>query len=368
MAFPAASSPAWQNLPNGNFSPVIYSQKVQKAFRKSSVVEDVTNTDYMGEIANYGDSVRIIKEPEITVSTYERGTVLAKTNLADADFTMVIDQANYYMFKIDDIEAAHSHVNFMDLATDRAAYRLRDTFDSEVLGYLAGYVYDATNSRWIVRTATNGTKADAAAGVDELLAANKLSITNFGGAAVAGTTGTFVPAVTGAQTSALTSIPVAAGGGSNGVTSPLEILNRMGRLMDTANVDSSDRWFVADPVFYEVLMDENSKFVDRDFGGGSEIRNGRVGEGLIRGFRVYKSNNLAFFGTGPGTTASAGSRTNFGILVAGHQSAVSTAQQLSKTESYRDPDSFADIVRGMQLYGRKILRPEAIVTANYNLA
>jgi len=368
MAFAAASSPAWQNLPNGNFSPVIYSQKVQKAFRKSSVVEDVTNTDYMGDIANYGDSVRIIKEPEITVSTYERGTVLAKTNLADADFTMVIDQANYYMFKIDDIEAAHSHVNFMDLATDRAAYRLRDTFDSEVLGYLAGYVYDATNSRWVVRTATNGTKADAAAGVDELLAANKLSITNFGGTAVAGTTGTFVPAVTGAQTSALTSIPVAAGGGSNGVTSPLEILNRMGRLMDTANVDSADRWFVADPVFYEVLMDENSKFVDRDFGGGSEIRNGRVGEGLIRGFRVYKSNNLAFFGTGPGTTASAGSRTNFGILVAGHQSAVSTAQQLSKTESYRDPDSFADIVRGMQLYGRKILRPEAIVTANYNLA
>jgi hypothetical protein len=368
MAFPAASSPAWQNLPNGNFSPVIYSQKVQKAFRKSSVVEDVTNTDYMGEIANYGDSVRIIKEPEITVSTYERGTVLAKTNLADADFTMVIDQANYYMFKIDDIEAAHSHVNFMDLATDRAAYRLRDTFDSEVLGYLAGYVYDAANSRWIVRTATNGTKADAAAGVDELLAANKLSITNFGGTAVAGTTGTFVPAVTGAQTSALTSIPVAAGGGTSGVTSPLEILNRMGRLMDTANVDSADRWFVADPVFYEVLMDENSKFVDRDFGGGSEIRNGRVGEGLIRGFRVYKSNNLAFVGTGPGTTASTGSRLNFGVLVAGHQSAVATAQQLSKTESYRDPDSFADIVRGMQLYGRKILRPEAIVTANYNLA
>jgi hypothetical protein len=368
MAFAASSSPAWNNLPNGNFSPVIYSQKVQKAFRKSSVVEDVTNTDYMGDIANYGDSVRIIKEPEITVSTYQRGTVLAKTDLADADFTMVIDQANYYMFKIDDIEAAHSHVNFMDLATDRAAYRLRDTFDSEVLGYLAGYVYDSANSRWVVRTATNGTKADTAAGVDELLAANKLSITNFGGTAVAGTTGTFVPAVTGAQTSALTSIPVAAGGGNSGVTSPLEILNRMGRLMDTANVDSADRWFVADPVFYEVLMDENSKFVDRDFGGGSEIRNGRVGEGLIRGFRVYKSNNLAFVGTGPGTTASAGSRLNFGVLVAGHQSAVSTAQQLSKTESYRDPDSFADIVRGMQLYGRKILRPEAIVTANYNLA
>ena len=47
---------------------------------------------------------------------------------------------------------------------------------------------------------------------------------------------------------------------------------------------------------------------------------------------------------------------------------MATAQQVSKTESYRDPDSFADIVRGMHLYGRKILRPEALVTANFNVA
>jgi hypothetical protein len=47
---------------------------------------------------------------------------------------------------------------------------------------------------------------------------------------------------------------------------------------------------------------------------------------------------------------------------------VATAQQITKTETYRDPDSFADIVRGMHLYGRKILRPEALVTAKYNAA
>jgi len=56
------------------------------------------------------------------------------------------------------------------------------------------------------------------------------------------------------------------------------------------------------------------------------------------------------------------------VIVAGHEAAVATAQQITKTESYRDPDSFADIVRGMHLYGRKILRPEAIVTAKYNAA
>lgn len=352
MAF--ASAGGYANLPNGNFSPVIYSQKVQKAFRKSSVVEDITNTDYMGEIANYGDSVRIIKEPEITVSSYARGTAVAAQNLSDADFSLIVDQANYYMFKLDDIEQAHSHVNFMDLATDRAAYRLRDTFDAEVLGYLAGWEDDGSGG-WQRRTAVNGTKADATAGNDELLAANSLDITDFGGSDLG-------------VASEVTSIPVAAGGGASGISSPLEILNRMARLMDQANVDTADRWFVADPVFYEILMDEDSKFVNADFGGGEEIRNGRVGEGLIRGFRVYKSNNLPYEGTGPGTSLSTGSETNFGIVVAGHQSAVATAQQLNKTEAYRDPDSFADIVRGMQLYGRKILRPEAIMTATYNLA
>ena len=352
MAFNTASG--YGNLPNGNFSPVIYSQKVQKTFRKSSIVEDVTNTDYFGEIANFGDSVRIIKEPEITVSSYARGTQLATQDITDADFSLIIDQANYFQFAIDDIEAAHSHVNFMDLATDRAAYRLRDEFDAEVLGYLAGWEKDS-NGDWVRRTAANGTKADASAGADELLAANKLDITNFGGSDIGGD-------------AEVTSIPLAAGGGAGGITSPLALLNRIARQMDQANVDTEGRWFVADPVFYEILMDEESKFVNRDFGGDAELRNGRVGEGLIRGFRVYKSNNLPFIGTGSGTTASAGSETGFGMMVAGHDSAVASAQQLAKTESFRDPNTFADKVRGMQLYGRKVLRPEALFTAAYNVA
>ena len=82
--------------------------------------------------------------------------------------------------------------------------------------------------------------------------------------------------------------------------------------MDEANVDTADRWFVADPVFFELLMDENSKFVSADFGGGEELRNGRVGDGLVRGFRVYKSNNLPYVNNGPGEVLSTGSETNFG--------------------------------------------------------
>jgi len=352
MAFDKANG--YGNLPNGNFSAVIYSKKVQKEFRKSSVVEDISNTDYLGEISSFGDSVKIIKEQEITVSTYARGTAVAAQDLSDADFSLVIDQANYFMFKMDDIETAHSHVNFMDLATDRAAYKLRDTFDAEVLGYMSGWELNNSNV-WVRRTAANGTKANSGAGADELLAANSMSILDFGGSdlGVAGE---------------VTSIPVAAGGGAGGITSPLAVLNRMARKLDEANVDTADRFFVADPVFYEMLMDENSKFVSSDFGGGEELRNGRVGYGLVRGFKVYKSNNLPYVGTGAGTVLSTGSETNFGTIVAGHKSALATAQQLNKTESYRDTASFADIVRVMQLYGRKILRPEAIITANYNVA
>jgi hypothetical protein len=144
MAFRSAAG--YGNLPNGNFSPVIYSKKVQTAFRKTSVVEDITNNDYMGEISNFGDSVRIIKEPEVSVQAYSRGTQVVPQDLDDEDFTLVIDQANYFAFKIDDIEVAHSHVNFESLATDRAGYRLRDQFDQEIFGYMSGYKQTALHA------------------------------------------------------------------------------------------------------------------------------------------------------------------------------------------------------------------------------
>ena len=352
MAFPKANG--YTNLNSGNFSPVIYSKKVQKAFRKASVVDAVTNTDYSGEIAQFGDSVKIIKEPDITITNYERGTALSTQDLTDADFTMIVDQASYFQFAIDDIEEAHSHVSFQDLASDRAGYKLRDTFDAEVLGYMSGW---KTPSSWARRSASgdiNGTKADTNAGNDELLAANKLDITDFGGSDL-GVDGE------------VTSIPIAAGGGAGGITSPLAIMNRIARQMDVANVDTDGRWLVIDPVFAEVLMDESSKLINSDFGGGDEMRNGKL-PGTIRGFTIYKSNNLPYLGNGAGAAASAGSETNFGVLVAGHGSAVATAEQIAKTETFRSQTTFADVVRGTQLYGRKVLRPEALFTANYNLA
>ena len=353
MAFKTAAG--YGNLPNGNFSPVIYSKKVQSAFRKTSIVEDVTNSDYFGEISNFGDTVRIIKEPEITVKEYARGTQVTPQDLDDEDFTLVVDKANYFAFKIDDIEEAHSHVNFESMATDRAGYRLKDQFDMDVLGYLCGFQQSTIGS--VAATAgtaasKSGTDAISTVAATGLLASMLISRASF----VSG----------GATTDSIATHP----DGSTGEATPLEVLNRMARLLDQQNVDRDNRWVVVDPVFAEQLNDENSKLLSNDFTSNDKdiLRNGRIISGMVRGFRVYMSNNLPSIGNGPGSVDTNGSSSNYGVVVAGHDSAVATASQIEKVESYRDNDSFADIVRGMHLYGRKILRPEALVRAHYNIA
>ena len=355
MAFKTAAG--YGNLPNGNFSPVIYSKQVQLAFRKNSVVENITNSDYFGEIANMGDSVKIIKEPEITVKEYARGANVQPKDLDDEDFTLTIDKANYFAFKIDDIEEAHSHVNFSQLASDRAGYRLKDNYDQDVLGYLSGFAQASNNAVASSANSTvNGTKAVSTAGSDELLTSMKLKKGDFGNITT--------------SSAGDHSIPIAprlpgATAQATATATPLQVIARMGRLLDTQFVDTDGRWLVLHPTFIEVLKDEDSRLLNSDFGG-SGLQNGLVLNNL-HGFQVYTSNNLPSLGTGPATTGGVNS-SNMGIIVAGHSSAVATAEQINKTETYRDPDSFADIVRGMHLYGRKILRPEAIATAAYCLA
>jgi hypothetical protein len=354
MAFSSASG--YGNLQNGVWSPVIYSKKVQVAFRKTSVAQAITNSDYFGEISSMGDSVKIVLEPEVSVRQYARGTQITAQDLEDSDFTLVVDKANYFAFKLDDIEAAQSHINWLSLASDRAAYRLRDNFDQDILGYLSGFEQSALhNNADTARTTTPGTKANSAAGADELLASMKLNRASFGNITLGGDNSIPVaPRLPGATSLSSTSV------------SPLMIIARMSRLLDSQNVDTTGRWIVVDPVFIEMLKDEDSRLLNADFGG-SGLQNGLVVKNL-HGFRVYVSNNLPKVGTGPGTVGTSQQNTDYGVLVAGHDSAVASAEQINKVETYRDPDSFADIVRGMHLYGRKILKSEAISTAKYNVA
>jgi len=349
--FPAAAG--WNNLPNGDFVPAVFSKKVQKVFRKESVVEDITNSDYFGEIANMGDTVKILKEPEIVVRPLQRGTQIITQALNDEDFSLIVDQSNYFAFEMDDIEKQQAHVEWMDMASNRAAYRMRDRYDAEVLAYLTGYtpVYDSqgTITSYTARTASAGEAAWSTAAADELFAANKL------------TRATFVAGGSSSES-------VAVGTDGTFDVTPLKIMNRVLRLMNVNNVPQEGRWCVVDPVFAEILMDENSKLINNDYNpGANQLTNGKLAEKQIRGFTIYQSNNLPFVGTGASTADNNGSSANYGVIMFGHKSSVATAQQLTQTEKFRSQDFFGDVCRGMHLYGRKILRPEALFRVWYNI-
>jgi len=356
MAFTAAAG--HNSLPNGLFSPVLYSKKAQLAFRRSSVVQAITNTEYFGELSSFGDSVKIIKEPEIQIRPYSRGKIIQPQDLVDEDFTLVIDQANEFAFALEDIEQAHSHINWMSLATNRAGWRMKDQFDAEVLGYLAGYkqstISEPADTLRSAASDISGTKAVTAAGNDELLTSNKLIKGSF--LASGGDNSIPVaPRFPGQQTK------------PTDLVSPLTILARMSRNMDLQNVDQSGRWVVIDPVFAEMLKDEDSRLFNADYSDKGGLRNGQIGK-QIHNFTVYMSNSLPQVGTGPTTVGTTSQNTDYGVLVAGHSSAVATAENITKTENFRSHDTFADVVRGLHVYGRKILRPEALVTAKYNVA
>jgi hypothetical protein len=341
---------------NGNFSPIIYSKQAQIALRRAAVTNAITNNSYFGEIANQGDTVRIQKEPDVTVNALQRHTGISVEKLDDSDFSLTIDKANYFAFKMDDIEEQFANVDFTSLAADRAAYKMADAMDTDVLSYLSGHT---TAGAYITTTSGDAQHPTAGNLTGELLTANHLDATDFGnltisGTATAGDSVPLAPRLPGATALSATTV------------SPLTVLARMARKMDTQNVDARGRWVVLDPVFVEMLKDEDSRMLNGDFGGAG-LQNGLVLNN-IHGFRVYVSNSLPAKGTGAGTSGTTAQDDNYGVIVAGQDDAVASAEQINKVENYRDPDSFADIVRGMHLYGRKILRPEALITARYNAA
>jgi len=342
---------------DGNFSPIIYSKQAQIALRKASVANAITNNSYFGEIANQGDVVRIQKEPDVTVNALERKTAISVEDLDDSEFSLTIDKANYFAFKMDDIEDQFSSVDFVSLAADRAAYKMADAMDADLLQYMSGH-----SAAGAITTTTSGTAQHPTSGEinGEFLKVNRLDASDIGHittSASSSTTGDSIPLA--ARLPGATAL-------STSVTSPLTVIARMARQMDTANVDSRGRWLVVDPVFMEILKDEDSRLLNADYGGAG-LQNGLAVNNL-HGFRLYVSNNLPAKGTGAGTSGATAQDDHYGVILAGQEDAVASAEQINKVENYRDPDSFADIVRGMHLYGRKILRPQALVSAVYNAA
>ena len=292
MAFSSAGG--YTNLPNGNWAPAIYSQKVLKFFRTASVVEDITNTDYAGEIENFGDTVKIIKEPTITVSSYTRGSVLSPQDLQDDQLTLVVDQGNAFAFKVDDIEERQSHVNWESLATSSGAYALKNEFDTNVIAAMVSGAGTTVGS--------DGSGQDV--------------------------------------------------GFASGEVDPINILANHARRLNSNDVPEENRWFLAPPQFWEQAAQTSSKLMDASVTGdsASPLRNGKIHAGKIQGFSCYMTNNFA-----------ASSTSNYYKVLSGHMSAVATANHIAKTEVVRDPDSFADIVRGLHVFGRKVIRSKGLI-------
>ena len=296
----------YQNLPSGNWAPAIYSQKVQKFFRRASVVEDITNTDYAGEIENFGDTVNIIKEPSITVNDYARGQTVNTETLADDQIQLTVDQGSYFAFKVDDIEERQSHVNFEALATSSGAYALKKNYDFNVLKA----IYDGASTN-ASATGTDGSPIDGDAAADTLV----------------------------------------------------DVMSAAKTVLDGSDVPEENRWFVAPPAFYQQIRKAGAKIMDQSVmndGSASAMRNGMITDRPLFGFRMYSTNAIAVSSGSAASKTFGSAGSNEYAFLYGHQSAVATANHIAKTELIRDPDSFSDIVRGLHVFGRKILRTEAV--------
>ena len=290
---------------NAFWVPQIYSKKVQIALRKAATAEAICNTDYMGEIKNFGDTVNIVQEPQITVSDYTRGLATSATALTDQELILVVDQAKYFQFALDDIEKRFSHINFQSVASANAAYKLRDALDSNVFTYLGA---DAQVSTTANRIGTTAAPQDV--------------------------------------------------GFATGEIDPLNSMSTSAKLLDIQNAPEEGRWFVGAPEWYDALANTSSKLLSVDYNAGKgSLRNGLVASGLVRGFQMYKSNNLAtndLSGATPAGSATAP------VATWGQMSSTSCASQLKIVESLRSTTTFADIVRGLLVFGRKVLRPECL--------
>jgi hypothetical protein len=346
--------------PSGNFSPAIFSQKVLMFFRTASVVEGITNSDYFGEISGFGDTVRVIKEPKLTVSAYTRGLATVAQALVDDEITLEISKANYFQFNVDDIETKLSHINWQSLATGSATYALKNSYDKEVLEYMS-IQCDLIN---IVNT-------DASIQGAGSIAAGHIQaqeITNV--------------------------ITLGFGGGSE--VDPLNLLSLLALKLDERDIPEEGRWVVVSPRFMELIAKTDSKLLSTDYNQGEGgLKNGLVMNGKLRGFAIHKTNNNPKFYSDTDGTAVTGtvgadfdadgivdqtttvdsdsddtiiaSGDNAGVLgdviLAGHMSAVATASAIDKTEVIRSETTFADIIRGLHVYGRGILYPEALSVA-----
>lgn len=288
---------------SGNYVPnVVWSGKMLIKFYQSTVFGDICNTNYEGEISKMGDSLKIRTTPTITISDYTKFQDLDEEIPSSDPVTLDIDRAKYFNFVVDDVDKFQSDLDYVEDFTRDASEQLKISTDRTILGN--------------VYTQADDDNQGSTAG----LLSNNINL---------GTSGSPVQ---------LTKANV------------LEYIVDLGTVLDEQDVPEDDRALVL-PAWACGLI-KKSDLKDASLAGDSVsiMRNGRLG--MIDRFTIYKSNLLA-------TVADSGSTvTN---IIACQKNAISFAAQFTKMETLRSVKTFGEIIRGLMVYGFKVLKPEALV-------
>ena len=270
-----------------------------------------------------GDKIVINNIPDIAISTYVPGAGLTYQVPTPSTLELQIDKGKYFAFQVNDIIAHQAQPSLMDMFSNDASMQMKVAVDSECF---------------------YGTFRGAAAANQGATAGVKSGAYNLGTEAAPVT-------LTGANI--------------------LQTLTALAGVLDEQNIPETERALVMDPVTRQILMQSN--LAQAQFMGDSQsmVRNGKIG--AIDRFTAYVSNNLprtnatqAYWTSGDGTqiaTAAAGATDRRRVLIACHKSAISFASQMTKLETVRNPNDFGDFVRGVNVYGYKVTKPEAMAIA-----
>jgi hypothetical protein len=304
---------AGNTLQASGFIPEIWSGKLIEKFYASTVLAAISNTDYEGEIKNQGDRVKIRTKPTITIRDYLADGLLALERPSGNNVELYIDQGKYFNTILDDVMDVQSDLNNLNIWSDDASEQLKITVDTAVL---LGILNQANASNM-------GTTAGKISGTINL-----------------GVTGTPLTIVARTPTTGQVEI--------------LDLILRLGQALDEQNIPEQGRWVVI-PAWAAAMLkfsDLRQAYLTGD--SVSVLRNGRLG--MIDRFTLYTSNLLPK-GTGAGLAAAEG------VIYAGHAHGLTFASQISKVETLRSEMTFGTILRGLQVYGYKVLDGIAISQA-----
>jgi len=281
----------------GNFIPEIWSGKLIENFYDASVLAAISNTDYEGEIRQMGDTVNIRTTPELTIQTYVKGQTLSVENPDKAKLQLLIDKGEYFAAVEDDVDQVQSDINMMDTWSKDASERMKIKIDTRVLTDM----------------------------LTDIAAANK---------------GATAGRISADLNIGVTSSPVAIT-----KTNAIDQIVNMGTVLDEANCPESDRFLIIPAKYAGHIKMSDLKDASITGDGSSPLRNGRLG--MIDRFTVYVSHNLYKNGS------------EFSII-AGHKMGFTFASQLTNMETIRSESTFGNIIRGLQVYGYKVVKPEAL--------